>query len=90
MSKRNTKDSPGSLFYSPAKKKKLNITVESLPKTNSRQSMNKKQEFDPWGADDFLNDEDLLELDNVESQAYSQVRSNFKCFQVCILICMFT
>ena len=72
MSKRNSKESPGSNFYSPAKKKKLSITVESVPKTSNGQSSNKKQEYDPWG-DDFLQEEDLLELDAVESQAYSQV-----------------
>ena len=81
MSKRNTKDI-GNNYYSPAKKSKLDITTnkpaQSSSKTNNRQSSSKLQEDILWG-DDFR-EEDLEELDQVVSQAFSQVCSSFKCF----------
>lgn len=70
MSKRHSKDFKHN-YYSPSKKQRLSITIESGPKTNNnRQSTSKKQD-DIWG-DDFP--EEVLEnIDTIASQAFSQV-----------------
>lgn len=71
MSKRNSKDSKHN-YYSPSKKQKLSITIESGGKTNNnRQSTSKNKQDDIWG-DDFP-EEDLENIDLVASQALSQV-----------------
>lgn len=70
MSKRHSKDFKHN-YYSPSKKQRLSITIESGPKTNNnRQSTSKKQD-DIWG-DDFP--EEVLEnIDTIASQAFSQM-----------------
>ncbi|XP_043476962.1 uncharacterized protein LOC122507984 [Leptopilina heterotoma] len=69
MSKRHSKESKHN-YYSPSKKQRLSITIESGSKTNNRQSTSKKQD-DIWG-DDFP--EDVLEnIDTIASQAFSQM-----------------